>query len=121
MINRVLHAPIRARLFGGKTIVVLGPRQVGKTTLARQLAASLPDVPTLWLTGDDPETQQTLANAPLGRLRALLHNNRLIVVDEEHDTSYKQEEGVLYNARDMAVLRASVSAPAIAKRSRVVT
>ncbi|HVL19829.1 MAG TPA: primosomal protein N', partial [Amaricoccus sp.] len=37
----------------------------------------------------------------------------LVVVDEEHDGSYKQEDGACYHARDMAVLRASIEQAAV--------
>ena len=38
----------------------------------------------------------------------------LVVIDEEHETAFKQEDGVVYNARDMAVVRARLcAAPAV--------
>ena len=40
--------------------------------------------------------------APLPRLR-------LVIVDEEHEPSYKQLEGLMYHARDVAVKRAQLA------------
>lgn len=35
-------------------------------------------------------------------------NLKLIIVDEEHDSSFKQEQGIIYNARDMAIILAKI-------------
>ncbi|HEY9080325.1 primosomal protein N' [Magnetovibrio sp.] len=66
---------------------------------------------------DRRETWRAVAdgkvNVVVGARSALFlpyRNLGLIVVDEEHDPAFKQEEGVIYNARDMAVVRAHLGA-----------
>ena len=58
------------------------------------------------------QIKRGLINLVIGTRSALfapLPNLKLIIVDEEHDVSYKQDERLCYNARDMAVLKAKLA------------
>ena len=58
------------------------------------------------------QIKRGLINLVIGTRSALfapLTNLKLIIVDEEHDMSYKQDERLCYNARDMAVVKAKMS------------
>ena len=56
MIRRVLDNVVRDKLFKGKAIIIMGPRQVGKTTLLKQLFAGS-DEDVLWLNGDEQDVR----------------------------------------------------------------
>ncbi|MFN0175597.1 MAG: ATP-binding protein [Saprospiraceae bacterium] len=81
MIPRTQAHNIRQWLGKGKAVIVIGPRQVGKTTLVRQITQNL-EKKLLWLTGDDPETRSLLDNISLARLQNLIGQNEVVVVDE---------------------------------------
>lgn len=104
-------------LAAGKQALVLIPEiNLGPQTLARfeqrfnariaLLHSSVNDRERLdaWLAARDGE-----ADIVIGTRSALftpLKNPGLIIIDEEHDASYKQQEGLRYHARDLALLRA---------------
>lgn len=81
LIERIQGKNIGNWMDKGKALVVIGPRQVGKTTLVRQISQSL-GRKTLWLTGDDPQTRAMLDNVSLGRMQTIIGQNEVLVVDE---------------------------------------
>ncbi|MBL7826854.1 MAG: ATP-binding protein [Saprospiraceae bacterium] len=81
MIARTHQQNISQWLGKGKAIIIIGPRQVGKTTLVRETIQKLGGS-ALWLTGDDPATRAQLDQISLARLQSLIGRNHLIVVDE---------------------------------------
>lgn len=80
MIQRALRSHIESDIFGGKAIILMGARQVGKTTLIKQVCEKREQV--LWLNADDPETLAIFDNPNSSRLRAVIGEHKIVVIDE---------------------------------------
>ena len=110
---------VAAALRAGRQALVLLPEIALTAEFYTRVEARFGAKPAEWHSGATMTERRRIwrmvgqgqAQLVIGARSALFlpfQNLGLIVVDEEHDTSYKQEDGVLYNARDMAVLRASI-------------
>ena len=82
MIERLLYKTIENKLFAGKIIILTGARQVGKTTLLKQLLRQKEGV--LWLNGDELQVQNLFANASADRLLSEFSNSKIVILDEAH-------------------------------------
>ncbi|MEI6407844.1 MAG: ATP-binding protein [Bacteroidota bacterium] len=80
MIERLLRQQIESRWDSGKAIVILGPRQVGKTTLLRQICTEHGDY--LFLNADEAEVPALLENANEQRLRQIIGKKTIVFIDE---------------------------------------
>ena len=81
MLNRKLIQKIQKKLFKGKAILILGARQVGKTTLIESLLAPYKNE-TLILNGDEPDVREQLAKITSTQLKLMIGNNKIIFIDE---------------------------------------
>nr|MCU0399602.1 AAA family ATPase [Algoriphagus sp.] len=81
MIHRVIETELLKRIHQGKLLLVVGPRQVGKTTLMRQLLKQL-NLEGLWLNCDNPDDRLSLQEATMTSLQSLIGDRKLVLIDE---------------------------------------
>ncbi len=81
IIIRSVETRIQARLFKGKAVILLGPRQAGKTTLVEGILRKRAEK-VLELNADEPDVRELLDNCTSTRLRALIGESRLLFIDE---------------------------------------
>ncbi|HRI75841.1 MAG TPA: primosomal protein N' [Alphaproteobacteria bacterium] len=115
--TEVYFEAVAAALAQGKQALILLPEISLSAQFMERFTRRFGTAPAIWHS-EVPAAQRRLVwqGAADGRTRVVIGARSalflpfadlgVIVVDEEHDASYKQEEGVMYHARDMAVLRA---------------
>jgi predicted AAA+ superfamily ATPase len=80
-IERLLQSILLTSLLPGKVILLYGPRQVGKTTLAQSLL-SMVEQPTRFINADELIYREALASQNLQKLNELLGDAELLIIDE---------------------------------------
>ena len=81
MIHRKLQSVIEGNLFKGKAIILIGARQVGKSTLFNQIIKERKEA-VLTLNCDEPEVKEMLTNINTPELKMLIGSNTIVVIDE---------------------------------------
>lgn len=79
-VERLLKAQLLERFHQGKAIVLIGPRQVGKSTLIKELLKQKGDY--LFLNGDDFSVQEQLERANTAFLKRLINDYKIVFIDE---------------------------------------
>ena len=79
MISRYIEKIVTEKMHGGKAIVLVGARQVGKTTLIKKL---LNNFDYLFLDADDPTVRQLLSSPNTEEIRTLIAEHKIVFLDE---------------------------------------
>ncbi|MBL7795473.1 MAG: ATP-binding protein [Saprospiraceae bacterium] len=80
-IDRILLSIVEEHLEGGKAVILIGPRQVGKTTLLEKITERFKGT-LIWMDCDEPDVRQRLTNATSTELKAWAGDAVLVVIDE---------------------------------------
>ncbi len=80
MIHRFLFEKIKNQLFKGKAIIIIGSRQIGKTSLLHELFPNTDNI--VWLNGDDLEVQHIVSHINTAQWQTLIGNKKLVIIDE---------------------------------------
>ncbi len=117
--TEVYFEAIAAALDRGKQVLILLPEIALTATFLERFEQRFGAPPAQWHSGLAPRMRERVwRQVATGQVRVVAGARSalflpfpeigLIIVDEEHDSAYKQEDRMFYSARDMAVVRASI-------------
>lgn len=81
MINRIIQNGIEKALFTGKVVILYGARQVGKTTLVREIQKKY-ESNSIYLNCDEPDIRYALESKTSTEIKSFFGNNKLVILDE---------------------------------------